>query len=232
MRRLVAGAMLAMAGLLAVPAVAADHTIMAGPAPLTYATKDVTMDQGDTVTFKNDDQALHDVTADTKDSAGKPIFKSETIEGGKSAPVKGVEFLTTGDYSFYCSVHPFMQGTLHVTANGTPQARPAPDTTPPNGTVAITDSRISKVLKRKALKISLSSNEPARFKLTAVASKKTIAKGVATVTDGTRSAQISLTKDGRKLLAKARKLTVKLTASVNDDAGNKSAASATRKLKR
>jgi plastocyanin len=235
MKRAMAGAMLALAGLLAVPAVAADHTFSAGPVPNTYAGDSVTIDQGDTLTFQNNDQALHDITADGKDSDGKALFKSETIGAGKSSPVEGVEFLTTGDYPFHCSVHPFMQATLHVTANGTPKQRPSappPDTTPPSASVAIKDSRIRTVLKRKALRLALSSNEESRFKLTAKVGRTVIARGTATVTDNTRNASIRLTKAGRKLLARSRRVTVKLGAAVNDAAGNTASASATRKLKR
>jgi len=146
---------LAVAGaFFAAPAVA-DETITAGPVPDSYGNPDVTIDQGGTITFQNSDptKVQHDVTADKNDSDGKPLFASETIDGGKTAPVKGVEFLTTGDYEFHCSIHPFMTGTIHVTGNGTPKPRtpdnPAPnpaDTTPPDATVKILDSRISGVL--------------------------------------------------------------------------------------
>jgi plastocyanin len=219
----------AVAGLLAVPALAADHTISAGPAPLTFAEKDVTIDQGDTLTFRNDDSsgAKHDVTAD----GDKPLFESDTIDAGKSAPVEGVEFLKTGDYPFHCSVHPFMKGTLHVTANGTPQSGPPPDTIPPSASVAIADSKISAVLERRALRVALTSNEPSRFKLSASSGRTTIAKGTLTLTGTKRTGAISLTRAGRRLLGHARRITVRLRASVNDAAGNRSAASATRKLR-
>jgi plastocyanin len=223
-----------VAGLLAAPALAADHTYVAGPAPLTYATKDITIDQGDTITFENKDTsgAMHDVTADKDGSDGKPIFKSALLDQNKSGPVAGVEFLTTGDYTFHCSVHPFMQGTLHVTVNGTPATRGNPtDTTPPDATVAILDAKIAPVLKRNALRVKLVSNEASRFKLTASSGRTTIAKGTATATNGHRTAAITLTKAGRKLLGKSRTVTVRLKASVNDAAGNRSAASATRKLR-
>ena len=116
MIRLKVGAALAVAGALWAAPALGDATITAGPLPDTYAATDVTIDQGQTVTFQNSDQsgALHDVTADKAGSDGQALFKSDTIETGKTAPVKGVEFLTTGDYTYHCSVHPFMRGAFKV----------------------------------------------------------------------------------------------------------------------
>src|SRR3954453_8468886 len=160
-RAAAAGAALAVAGALWAAPALGDATITAGPVPNTFATTDATIDQGQAVMFQNSDNtAFHDVTSDANGSDGKALYASETIAGGKSSPVKGVEFLTTGDYGYHCSVHPFMTGTLHVTANGTPKPRtpdnPAPnpaDTSPPDATVTILDSRISKVLEHRSLRV-------------------------------------------------------------------------------
>jgi plastocyanin len=233
-----AGAALAVAGAFWAAPALGDATITAGPLPNTYATTDATIDQGQNVTFQNSDRtALHDVTADQNGSDGKALFASETIEGGKSAPVKGVEFLTTGDYAFHCSVHPFMTGTLHVTANGTPKPRtpdnPAPnpaDTDPPDATVRILDTRISGVLEHRGLRIRVKTSEPARFKLTATSGKTRVAVGTIT-SKGSRTAKLDLTKSGKKLLFRASTVKLKLTAKVNDAADNKSAASATKTLR-
>jgi plastocyanin len=229
-------AALAAAGLATAAPALADQTITAGPLPNTYSTTDVTMDQGEAVLFQNSDSsgALHDVTADDTGADGKPLFKSALIEGGKSSPVDGVEYLTSGDYKFHCSVHNFMTGTIHVTANGTPKLRPV-DTTPPTVSVAILDSRIPVVLKRGALKVRATSNEPTRFRFKAVALRKTIATGQATLSKDTRTrtVTISLTATGKRLLRKAKKpVTVKLSAAASDAADNRAAATATRKLKR
>jgi plastocyanin len=237
-RRVTAGAALAVAGAFWAAPALGDATITAGPLPNTYATTDATIDQGQNVTFQNSDRtALHDVTADQDGSDGKALFASETIEGGKSAPVKGVEFLTTGDYAFHCSVHPFMTGTLHVTANGTPKPRtpdnPAPnpaDTEPPDATVRILDTRISGVLEHRGLRIRVKTSEPARFKLTATSGKTRVALGTIT-SKGARTAKLDLTKSGKKLLFRASTVKVKLTAKVNDAADNRSTASSTRTLR-
>lgn len=234
MRAKAGGLLAAVALLLAVPALAADHTFTAGPVPNQYESADVTIDQGDTITFKNSDSAgaSHDVTADAMPD-GKPIFKSEIIDKGKSGPVNGVEFLRTGDYTFHCSLHNFMKGTLHVTANGTPKTAPPPDTTPPDVRMAILDTRIGKVLARKALRVKLTADEAARFKMTAISGRTTLGKATASLAAaGSRTAQITLTKAGRKLFAKSSKLTIKLKAAVNDAANNATAATTTRRLKR
>ena len=175
---------------------------------------------------------MHNVTATQKPN-GKPLFASDTIAPGKTAPVVGVDFLKTGDYPFICTIHPtLMMGTLHVTANGTPRSQPPPDTTPPNASVAIADSKIGPVLKRKALRVTLRTDENATFKLTAKAGKTTLATGTVAVTGTGKVGSIKLTKAGRKLLAKSHSVTVRVSASVTDSAGNRAAASATRKLRR
>jgi plastocyanin len=233
-----AGAALAVAGAFWAAPALGDATITAGPVPNTFATKDATIDQGQSVTFQNSDQtAFHDVTADQNGSDGKALFESATIEGNKTARVEGVEFLTTGDYAFHCSVHPFMTGTLHVTANGTPKPRtpdnPAPnpaDTKPPDATVTILDTRISGVLEHRGLRIRVRTNEPARFKLTAKSGKTKVALGTIT-SKGTRTAKLDLTKSGKRLLFRASTVKLKLTANVNDAADLKSTASATKTLR-
>jgi plastocyanin len=237
-RRGTAGAALAVAGLVWAAPALGDATITAGPVPNTFANTDATIDQGQSVTFQNSDNtAFHDVTSDQNGSDGKSLFRSETIEAGKTAPVEGVEFLTTGDYAFHCSVHPFMTGSLHVTANGTPKPRtpdnPAPnpaDTSPPDATVTILDSRISGVLEHRGLRVRLKTNETARFRLTAKSGKTTVALGTFT-SKGSRTAKMDLTKAGKKLLFKASTVKLKLTAKVNDAADNKSTASATKTLR-
>jgi plastocyanin len=238
-RRLAAGFALAVAGTLwAAPALGAA-TITAGPTPNTFATPDVTIDQGQTLAFQNSDQtAFHDVTADQSAGAGRALFESDTIDPGKTGPVRGVAFLTTGDYPFHCSIHPFMKGTLHVTANGTPETRtpenpfPNPkDTRPPDARISILDSRISGVLFRSGVRVRLKTDEPARFKLTAKSGKTEIATGTVVVKGKKRDAKLRLTKKGKQLLFTANSAKLKLVAKVNDAADNRASASATRTLR-
>jgi plastocyanin len=238
-RRVTAGVALAIAGALWAAPALGDATITAGPTPNTYAATDVTIDQGQTITFQNSDQtAIHDVTSDQTGSDGKALFESDTLEPGKTAPVKRVEFLTTGDYAFHCSVHPFMKGTLHVSTNGTPKQHtpdspgPSPtDKVPPDASAAILDSRISGVLFHRGVRLRLKTDEPARFKLTASSGKTRIALGTFVVKTKKRDVKISLTRKGKQLLFHANSVKLKLTARVNDAADNRATASATRTLR-
>jgi plastocyanin len=238
-RRAAAGTALAVAGVLWAAPALADATITAGPAANTFANPDVTIDQGQTITFQNSDStgAFHDVTADKTGRDGKPLFESQTVEGGKTSRVARVEFLTTGDYAFHCSVHSFMTGTIHVTANGRPQTptpdNPAPtsDITPPRAGVTILDSRISGVLEHRGVRVKLTTNEPTRFKLTARSGGTTIATGVVTVSGRKRNARLALTKSGRKLLFRANQLKLKVSAKVNDASDNRSTVTGSRTLR-
>jgi plastocyanin len=225
-----AAALAAGALLLAAAPASADETITAGPGPNTFSQLEWTIDQGEFVTFKNDDKtgAVHDVTSDQKG-----LFGSETIAGGKSAPVRGAEFLTTGSYGFYCSVHTFMTAKLNVTSAGTPQPRPGTtgDTTPAEASIAVADSKIPTVLKRKALRVRAKSSEAAGFVFTAKSGKTTIATGTASV-PGSKTVALKLTAAGRKLLSRAKSAKVAVSANVTDGAGNSSRASASRLLRR
>lgn len=218
----------------AAPALA-SQTITAGPAPLSYANPEITIAQGESVTFQNSDSsgAQHDVAADTKGTDGKALFKSDIIAPGKTSPVTGVEYLTTGDYKFHCTLHDFMTGTIQVSSSGTPKPRPAPDTTPPDVTIGVLDTRIGTVLKRGSLRVRLGADEPTRFKLTAKVSKTKVAAGTLTLSKGTsRTGTIRLTRAGKALLKKSKKVAVKLAALANDAADNKAGATASRTLKR
>src|SRR3954468_1370607 len=120
-RRIGMGAVLA---LLALPAVAwADKQIEAGP-PNRFTTPEITMDQGEKLTFHNGDTVSHDVTATQKGPDGKVLFRSPNTDAGKTTTVDGSQYLTSGHYEYICSVPPGMKGPIHVTANGTPVARP------------------------------------------------------------------------------------------------------------
>lgn len=65
----------------------------------------LTVQTGDTVVFQNDDDATHNVTADA--------FKSGDVGGGKSW---SYTFSKAGTYTYTCTYHPGMQGTITVKA--------------------------------------------------------------------------------------------------------------------
>lgn len=71
--------------------------------------KSITVKKGTTVTWTNQDDADHDVTPDTETAD----FKASELFG-KGETYK-VTFNTPGTYSFYCSPHPYMKGTIVVT---------------------------------------------------------------------------------------------------------------------
>jgi len=101
----------------------ADETITARP-PNSFAQAVTTIDQGEKVTFQNSDIAGHDVVSEKSGDDSKPLFRSEIVAPGSSGPVTGTEYLTTGTYPFFCSIHPGMESTLEVTSAGTPVPRP------------------------------------------------------------------------------------------------------------
>src|SRR5204863_9888703 len=83
----------------------------------------------------------HNVTAHPNAPDGKALFRSPTISGGTTA-VDGTQFLSAGDYTFFCTIHPStMQATLHVAGAGAPLARPS-------ATVSLRTRTISKALKK------------------------------------------------------------------------------------
>ena len=213
---------------LAVPAIAGEIT--AAPTGDRFSASTFTIDQGETTTFRNTDLTVsHDVVANQTEG-GQALFRSDIVPAGSSGPVKGTEFLVTGSYPFRCTLHPGMEATLVVSSAGTPKPKPgsAGDTTAPQGKVAITDRKLAAVRKRRALKVSGTSNEPASFAYVAKSGRTVIARGSAAQAGG---ATLKLTRAGRKLVANRRTLKVSLGATLTDGAGNKSSASTTKTLR-
>ncbi len=67
----------------------------------------ITVTVGDTVTWTNEDRAPHDVTATDR------AFRSETLRQGQRFSYTPA---TAGTFDYFCSLHPFMKGTLIVQA--------------------------------------------------------------------------------------------------------------------
>ena len=84
---------------------------------------------GQGLDFQNSDALPHDVVSQDVDDAGNPLFRSPVIPGGARADVAGVEVLAAGQYPFFCSLHPWMNGVLQVTLPGDipPPVTPVPD---------------------------------------------------------------------------------------------------------
>jgi plastocyanin len=74
-----------------------------------FVPETVTVHQGDTVEWKNEDKVLHTATAEGQDQ--KTAFDSGSIaEGATWRYVAG----TKGTYNYTCTFHPYMKGELTV----------------------------------------------------------------------------------------------------------------------
>ena len=74
-----------------------------------YDPDPVTVEQGGKVTWQNEDSAPHTATADDGS------FDTGTLEEGK---LKSESFKEAGTYTYICSIHPDMHGTVEVVAAG------------------------------------------------------------------------------------------------------------------
>jgi plastocyanin len=73
-----------------------------------YVPPSLSVASGSTVTWTNNDEVAHTVTADDGNS-----FSSELLGRGRTFQLTAP---APGTYSYHCAVHPFMKATLTVTA--------------------------------------------------------------------------------------------------------------------
>ena len=120
----------------------AEMQAVAGPGGFSYGylTSEITISKGDSISFTNLDAVRHDIVHDVAsdgfggkkkvpwckgksddhgDHAGHgdacPVFWSETIPGGARTEVLGLKRVKPGQsYTFFCTVHHNMKGTLIV----------------------------------------------------------------------------------------------------------------------
>jgi len=76
-------------------------------------TGDVAISLGDSILWKNADTAVHTVTSGNAQEGPDDIFDSSMFGPGKSFSYK---FTETGHFQYYCLLHPWMEGTIMVTA--------------------------------------------------------------------------------------------------------------------
>jgi plastocyanin len=142
-RRLWFALAVAIAAALFVGGLAFASAPIIGQPDNTYSAPSYTIDQGEVAQLQVTG-GTHTVTANQNGPDGKALFRTPIISGGTFG-VSGTQFLSAGDYTFFCMVHPStMQATLHVSGNGTPQARPS-------ATLALRTKTISKALKKGLL---------------------------------------------------------------------------------
>ena len=70
-----------------------------------FAPQPLTVKAGTTITVTNDDGTAHTVTA------AKGAFDTGDIDGGATAQITVDR---PGSYSYFCDIHQYMKGTIHV----------------------------------------------------------------------------------------------------------------------
>ena len=186
-------------------ALAASDVIVGGPAE-SFDKTTYNADQGEVVQFRNDGGS-HNVTARQAGPDGKALFRSATISGG-TTPVNGTQYLSSGDYPFFCTVHPTtMNGTLRVTGAGSPVSRP-------QATLAPKGKSLAKALK-KGIKLAVTATSSADgVTFTAKLGKTTIGKATTSLVAGAQTKLIKLNKAGKSKLRGKSKATVRVSAEI------------------
>ena len=70
-----------------------------------FSPKEITVAPGTTVVWTNHDQTPHMVVARDKSFASTGMDTDDSYR---------FTFTKTGDFSYFCTMHPFMTGTVHV----------------------------------------------------------------------------------------------------------------------
>jgi plastocyanin len=81
------------------PAMTVDITKFA------FTPKEITVPPGTRITWTNHDETPHTVTSNDKSFASKGLDTDDKFEH---------TFAVEGDFSYYCTVHPFMTCVVHV----------------------------------------------------------------------------------------------------------------------
>jgi plastocyanin len=183
------------------------EVIVAGPAE-SFSQPSFNTDQGEVVQFQNLG-GTHNVTARQSGPDGAPLFRSATISGG-TTPVNGTQYLSAGDYQFFCSIHPTtMNASLHVTGAGTPQPRPTLRLT-------LISRKLANVVKKGKLRVGVNASVAAQgASIIAKLGKLTIASASGlSVSGGDQTQVLKLRKAGKAKLAKRTKATINLNGTI------------------
>ena len=80
--------------------------------PEFYVPAETAVKAGETVTWKNDDTAIHTATSG-KDATPDGKFDTSLVSPGQSS--KPITMLNEpGEYPYFCTLHPWMIGTITV----------------------------------------------------------------------------------------------------------------------
>jgi plastocyanin len=101
---LVSGTAFAMPAILAAAGPPAP-TVGINIAKFAYGPKEMTIAPGTKVVWTNHDETPHTVTSNDKSFASKGLDTDDKFEH---------TFASEGDFSYICTVHPFMTGVVHV----------------------------------------------------------------------------------------------------------------------
>ncbi len=86
-------------------ATAAAPTVSLDIAKFAFAPKEITVTPGTRVVWTNRDETPHTVASNDKSFASKGLDTDDKFEH---------TFATEGDFTYICTVHPFMTGVVHV----------------------------------------------------------------------------------------------------------------------
>ena len=98
---------LTLCATLTIPAIfaASAPTIDVDIVKFAYGPKEMTIAPGTKVVWTNHDETPHTVTSNDKSFASKGLDTDDRFEH---------TFTSEGDFSYICTVHPFMTGVVHV----------------------------------------------------------------------------------------------------------------------
>ena len=201
------GTALVALGLIASAALAAFQPITATDD--LYNQPTYTMDRGERPLFTNAGALQHNATARQNGPDKRVLFSTPTLDGGQQATLDGTQYLTTGSYIFYCTIHPTeMQATLVVGPGGSPQARPS-------ATLSVRSKKLAKVSKKGILVAITAGTKVDGASLSAKLGKATIGKASGlSFAAGQTFQTVKLTKAGKSKLKGKSKATVKVTADI------------------
>jgi len=76
-----------------------------------FLPSEVTIGVGESVTWHNDSTAAHTVTSGNPEDGSDGVFDSSLFLGGDTF---SHTFTESGQYQYYCQIHPWMTGTVIV----------------------------------------------------------------------------------------------------------------------